>query len=90
MLSKVSDSILDAWPLNLLWRLHEGNFKACYYHSSIPVHLGAANSCRPQVPRGHGLSTDFRPLLVAAPTVVWAMPLPERTQDNPITEECDR
>ena len=66
------------------------DFKAYYYHSSIPVHLGAANSCRPQVPRGHGLSTDFRPLLVAAPTVVWAMPLPERTQDSPIAEECDR
>ena len=40
MLSKVNDYILEAWPLNLLWRLHEGDFKACCYHSSIPVHLG--------------------------------------------------
>ena len=26
---------------NGLWRLHEGDFKACCYHSSIPVRLGA-------------------------------------------------
>ena len=41
MLSKVNDYILEMWPLNLLWRLHEGDFKACCYHSSIPVRLGA-------------------------------------------------
>ena len=39
MLSKVNDYILEAWPLNLLWRLHEGDFKACCYHSPIPVRL---------------------------------------------------
>ena len=41
MLSKINDYILEAWHLNLLWRLHEGDFKACCYHSFIPVHLGA-------------------------------------------------
>ena len=41
MLSKVSDYILDVWPLDRLWRLHGGDFKACCYHSSIPVRLDA-------------------------------------------------
>ena len=35
MLSKVNDYILEAWHLNLLWRLHEGDFKACCYHSVV-------------------------------------------------------